>query len=81
MQAPDRFRDNFNALEKRALPFVSDDSITFRVVLSNLNQTAGSTSGWSVPNQIRDRVFKIRMVLKATPANLSVDGLVPLFTV
>jgi hypothetical protein len=86
-QVPDRFRaPGFSAVSKRALPLVAYDSIRFRLTLNNSVQNSAPTSpatattGWTAPNQVRDRVYNIRMILVNTPSNPGFVNLINQFT-
>jgi len=84
-QVPERFRVNFNSTGITSLPLLAEDSIRFTITLKNELQKsdptspANATSGWTSPAQVRDRVYNIRMILKATPVNAGFDNLVTQF--
>jgi len=84
-QVPERFRVNFNSTGITSLPLLAEDSIRFTITLKNELQKSdptspqNATSGWTSPAQVRDRVYNIRMILKATPVNAGFDDLVTQF--
>ena len=79
-QEPNRFLTT-NYVNKSPLPLQEDDSILFRVILDNSQQNTPLPSsgvkpvGWSVSGQVRNRVYNIRLVLKAEPSNAGMDVL------
>ncbi len=79
-QEPDRFIGT-SYVSVAPLPLQEDDSILFRVILDNSNQNSpvpGSgikNVGWSVAGQVRNRVYNIRLIMKAEPSNPGIDVL------
>jgi len=63
-QAPERFSAlNFTA--KHPLPFAAGDSIVFNFTCDNSAQQVGKTDGWAAPLSVKDRRYKIRLVMKS----------------
>ena len=79
-QEPERFLGT-NYVVKNPLPLPANDSILFRVILDNSQQNTpvpGSgikPVGWTVSGQVRNRVYNIRLVMKAEPSNTGIDAL------
>lgn len=79
-QEPDRFV-GVSYVSMAPLPLQEDDSILFRVILENTNQNSpvpGSgikNVGWSLAGQVRNRVYNIRLIMKAVPSNPGIDVL------
>ena len=80
-QAPDRFSalDASAGAVRASLPFVEGDSIVFTVTMDNSAQDSGSV-GWAAAGSVTDRRYKIRLILKATPANACADALATTFS-
>ena len=79
-QEPERFVGS-SFVSVAPLPLQEDDSILFRVILENTNQNSpvpGSgikNVGWSLAGQVRNRVYNIRLIMKAVPSNPGIDVL------
>jgi len=79
-QEPERFVTT-NYVIKSPLPLQANDSILFRVILDNSQQNTPVPNsgvkplGWTVSGQVRNRVYNIRLVMKAEPSNPGIDVL------
>jgi hypothetical protein len=86
-QAPERFNQvdasgapTFSsAFAREPLPFVDGDSIVFTVTMDNSAQDSGGV-GWAAAGSVTDRRYKIRLILKASPANACADALASTFS-
>ena len=65
-QAHERF-NGLSFVSKAPLPFIENDSIMFRVILDNSNQTS------LVADQVQNRTYNIRLLMKAAPTNPGID--------